>query len=52
MTAAVLSDDSGELLEKLEAIVGRHHTAGHGVVHNLEDKVTEKKPRKKFAVAR
>jgi predicted short-subunit dehydrogenase-like oxidoreductase (DUF2520 family) len=50
LTAAVLSDNSSELLEKLEAIAGQHHTAGHSVGHNPEDKVTEKKSRKKFAV--
>jgi predicted short-subunit dehydrogenase-like oxidoreductase (DUF2520 family) len=50
LTAAVLSDNSGELLEKLEAIVGQHRAAGHGMGRNFDDKVTQKKSRKKFAV--
>jgi len=49
LTAVVLSDNSGELIEKLEAVVGRHPAAGHGMGHHLEEKATEKKSRKKFA---
>jgi len=50
LTAVVLSDNSGELLEKLEAFVGQGHTAGRGASRNFDDKLTEKRARKKFAV--